>query len=322
MDMSNPTETGQTSSVARYAQDAALGLIITVAIGAVIASLAAAGVITMTVAIGFLVLAFIVIMAGTIFLDHLWRLSWKSRTAIAIAALAVLGGIGAYEWRNFSPLLTKEDIASLIPKSPPSAPIPTAPATPAVANKRPLFEATDHSRIDATGATLPQIGIPWARADGYSSVDMSSISILSDQNVQVINIPAERVRRFSSKGTYKNLSHRELKEKATDTAKKLRALHKAFLIDFFGPDGKYPDDNKEHDVSQKYDEIYKALYADMAVELSSTMLTITGPVKLTSLPNDAQRGSAKIFGKTLVGAEPLLAAAEFLEVMADRLPKN
>jgi hypothetical protein len=109
----------------RYLADAALASIIALVFGAIVASLALAGVNTMTAALTALVIAFILIMVATFAFDHLWRPAWKHKFGVALGSLALLGLIGWYEWRNFSPPLTKEDIASFIAHPPTPEPVPT-----------------------------------------------------------------------------------------------------------------------------------------------------------------------------------------------------
>ncbi len=111
----------------RVAADAAGGLVVTLIIGLVVASLTTAGIITMAVALLFLALAFVVAMASTFLLDHLWRPTWKQRGVVAVILLFVLGGIGSYEWTNYIPPLTRAEVAEELIKRFPAPPSQESP---------------------------------------------------------------------------------------------------------------------------------------------------------------------------------------------------
>lgn len=101
----------------RYTGDAALGVVITLVFAAVAASFAAAGLITMGAALGFLIFAFVVIMTATVIFDHLWEPSTKLKISVGVISIIALGIIGIYEWKNYTPPLSAREIASDVIKA-------------------------------------------------------------------------------------------------------------------------------------------------------------------------------------------------------------
>jgi hypothetical protein len=100
--------------IRRYVADAGLGTCIALAFGSYVASLATAGVIAMPLAIGFLIVIFIVAMGGTFFLDHLWPFSWRQRVFFGAILLVVLVLTGAYEWTHYEKPLSAQEIADAV----------------------------------------------------------------------------------------------------------------------------------------------------------------------------------------------------------------
>ncbi len=98
----------------RYLADTAMGVVIALVFGAVVASLASAGVITVGAALTYLGIAFCLIMLATFTFDHLWRLKWWHKLIVVVLSVLILGGIGVYEWRNYSPPISAVDFTGKV----------------------------------------------------------------------------------------------------------------------------------------------------------------------------------------------------------------
>jgi hypothetical protein len=106
--------------------DAALALVATVVIGLVIASLAAAGIITMNLAYVLLILAWIAAVGGSFLAP--WPFPHKHRAIFAFLSALILAAIGWYEATHYEKPLSAKEIAEEVvkvvvrPISPPSQP--------------------------------------------------------------------------------------------------------------------------------------------------------------------------------------------------------
>jgi hypothetical protein len=110
----SPTENSQTDVVRALLADAAVAFLGTVVVGLIIASLAAAGIITLSLAYILLGLAWLVGFGGTFFVP--WQMA-HHRRAIFVALLAVmLAGVGWYETRYFTEPLSAKDVAQEVSK--------------------------------------------------------------------------------------------------------------------------------------------------------------------------------------------------------------
>jgi hypothetical protein len=116
--------------------DAALAFVATVVVGLVIASLAAAGIITMPLAYILLGLAWLVAVAGTFLVP--WKIEHRHRVIFASFLVFMLAGVGWYETAHYSEPPSAKDIAQevskLITSSSPNKPAPAMPANPATGN--------------------------------------------------------------------------------------------------------------------------------------------------------------------------------------------
>jgi len=100
----------------RYLADAAFALVATAALALLLASFAAAGIITMTLAIIFLAAIFVVVLGSTFFLDHLFNPTWEQRFVIGAILLMFLVLTGTYEWTHYAPPPSVEEIADAVSK--------------------------------------------------------------------------------------------------------------------------------------------------------------------------------------------------------------
>lgn len=98
----------------RWIADTVIGLIATAILSLFIASLASAGVVSVRLAIGLLCLVFIIAMVGTFLIEHLCTVTWKQRGLIAVVLIIILGLTGLYEWNNYVPPLTANEVATKV----------------------------------------------------------------------------------------------------------------------------------------------------------------------------------------------------------------
>lgn len=117
------------AALKRWAVDATAAVLVTLAIGFVLASLSAAGVITMTLAITLLVLAWIVGMASTILLTHIWNPSHKHRAVFGTLLAGMLFLLGRFEYK-FQPTEAHAAFPLGQQSTPVSPPEPTIQAVP------------------------------------------------------------------------------------------------------------------------------------------------------------------------------------------------
>src|SRR5262249_26617114 len=89
--------------------DAALALFLSTVIGLIIASLAAAGLITMGLALVLLGLAWVVAVVGSFFLP--WSIAHKHRAIFASLFAVMLTAIGWYEAAHYEKPLSANDVA-------------------------------------------------------------------------------------------------------------------------------------------------------------------------------------------------------------------
>ncbi len=101
----------------RLVKDPIGQFLVVLAVGIVIASLAAAGIIKMSLAWVLLGLAWAVGVFGTFLLDHLWNVRHKHRATLAAVLAIIFGGIGWYEQEQQPP--TIDESAKLFSSAPP-----------------------------------------------------------------------------------------------------------------------------------------------------------------------------------------------------------
>ena len=322
-------------------------------LGAIIASLALAGVITMTAAIISLIVAFILIMIATFALDHLWQPSWKHRIIVAVIAAVALTAIAAYEWKNFSAPLSAKDIATAVvgqlkgPPAPTAVPVaapqttastpaaePNSAASAAPVVHLPAFDLSDHSKATLKGTAI--LGDPHGvvKATGGSEFTMEDSIISSGEGVP---FPPPS-------GALSSLSNGDLRGSATQIISSLKQLGKINDNEeetVFRQDYSATQDIKQRDklfkeqeekmatVLRKRNSMFKDSLRPHCLDLASEIIKRVGPIKERKKPNniedtikmaDIQRGAEIVTTGKLAGPHPLDAVASFIEFIVGKIP--
>lgn len=136
--------------VQMLAAEAAVALVAPIVIGFVIASLAAAGIITMVLAIALLCLAWLVAVGGTFVLP--WEMPPRHRWAFAGVLALILGGIGYYETIHYEKPPTAKEIAEEVGRM-----IATAPSLKTPASSPPSEAPLDQSLSDHLQSKMTRI---------------------------------------------------------------------------------------------------------------------------------------------------------------------
>ena len=180
----------------------------------------------------------------------------------------------------------------------------------------PTLEATRSSKIDAAGATLPgDLPFQFAKADDNSLIDMPGIIVTKDdKGIIHVTPPSNTMRVFPPPtGEFSNFSAIDLINKTTETAADLRKLQSDFDREFFEPDRKWPDDKKARLIYDKYNNIFRDNLAKSSISIISEILSRIASVEI---PAEEAHGSTIILHGILVGPNPALAAAAFLEAIS------
>ena len=206
----------------------------------------------------------------------------------------------------------------------PDSPKVEAPA-PAQTTRQPTLEATDRSKIDASGAKFTgDLGFPFARADSDSVIDMPNITVTTNKETGITNVtPGNAPRMFPPPtGEFANFSSVELTKIVAAFTSELRTFQADFDKDFFEPNRKWPADEKAKTVLPKYSALYEAQFSKKALSLATELISRIGSVQGASMSRQAQMGSTVVFHGKLVGPDPAVSAAEFLEALAHKLASN
>lgn len=110
----SPTNDSRTDFIRAVLADAALAFVAAAVIGLVIASLAAAGIITMRLAYVLLGLAWLVALGGTFLVP--WGVAHRHRTIFASLLAIMLAGVGWFEAANYTEPPSAKEIAREIAK--------------------------------------------------------------------------------------------------------------------------------------------------------------------------------------------------------------
>jgi hypothetical protein len=196
---------------------------------------------------------------------------------------------------------------------------------PAQTTRQPTLEATDRSKIDASGAKFTgDLGFPFARADSDSVIDMANITVTTNKDTGVTTVtPGNTARVFPPpSGEFMNFSSAELATTVHDFTSKLRTFQDDFDQNFYEPNRKWPADEKANAVLSKYSALYEGQFSKEALSLAAELLSRIGSVQSASISHQAQMGSTVVLHGKLVGPDPAISAAEFLEALSDKLSSN
>jgi hypothetical protein len=148
--------------------DAALAFITTVAIGLIIASVAAAGIITISLAYVLLGLAWLVALGGTFLVP--WKVARRHRTIFAFFLAIMLASVGWFETVHYIEPPSAKDIAQEVSKL--IAPLPQTPQTITKSDAEPRIDGPLLSTIGKTFFRCPLPPVPTDRTREQILSDM------------------------------------------------------------------------------------------------------------------------------------------------------
>jgi hypothetical protein len=267
---------------------------------------------------------------------------WHDPVWSKVIAAGIIGGIGLlFTWIFNDDIKTKWPQIGMIVSgaafiffvasyfwgdlnSKPDSPKVEAPG-PAQTMRQPTLEATDRSKIDASGAKFTgDLGFPFARADSDSLIDMPNITVTTNKETGITTVtPGNASRVFPPPtGEFSNLSSVELTKRVRIFASELRTFQAEFDKDFFEPNREWPADEKAKTVIRKYSARYEARFSKEALSIAAESLNRIASVESSSMSGQAQMGSTVVFHGKLVGPNPAVSAAAFLEALSSKLASN
>ncbi len=189
--------------------------------------------------------------------------------------------------------------------------------------RRPTLEATNNSRIDAAGATIPgDLPFAFAKADNNSVIEAPGITVTRKEDGTFLVQPSgqEVIKQFP--GPDRELiwlSNPELVKKAKDMASDLRQLNKDFERESLDQDGRPLDRERAIMVARKYGNIYDDKFAKEALAIASTIMSKTGSIEGISLSSSVGMGVSVVLSGKFAGYKPAAGAADFLDAISDKL---
>lgn len=254
----------------------------------------------------------------------MWGLTTEQPWYVRAAIGAVIGGFllaaipAALRW-----VKAKEaEVASTpaISHVAEAAPPPNSPS-PNSDRKKPFFEVTNRSTVDARDATIPS-DFPaeqFAKVDSDSLLNMRGLQITkTEQGGWIIQPGKGNIEFPKPPEKFAFMPTAELQREMRNVATKLRELqnnYRAEARQAFSSD----DKNKTfNEVFQKYDTIYQDQFADLSLSLAASALKRIG--QATDMSREAQSGGALVFYKKFAGPTPASDIAAFLDTLADRIP--
>jgi len=205
-----------------------------------------------------------------------------------------------------------------------AGPVEAAPS----AKRGPTLEATNDSKIDATGAVIPgDLPFQFGKADSGSLIDMPGVVVTQrGDGIITISPPAHTNRTFPPPtGEFTKLSSSELSEQIHATVSDLRHFQEVFNGDINGIDRNLPKaeiGEKWNAVGNKYSLLYKDRFSKRALSLASEALVKIGTVEGSSMSPSAREGGTIVYHGMFVGIRAAGEAADFLEMLARELDKK
>lgn len=239
---------------------------------------------------------------------------WGVTTPVSFWPRVLAVGIAGF----FAAALLSEGIRFVYGQEKQDAPVAAqAPTTP---QRGATLEATNGSKIDASGAVIPgDLPFQLGKADGGSLIDMPGLVATKTENGWSITPAANSEKSFPAPpDNLAKMSSTELKQAMQALIGELRTLQRQFDDEFFEPGHKYPGHEKADAVLQKYAATYKTEFSQKAFDLASAALSRIG--RLSNLSRDANYGGSVVYHKMFVGPRPADGAATFLETLEGHLP--
>jgi hypothetical protein len=207
-------------------------------------------------------------------------------------------------------------------KTEPTANIPASPP------RGPTLEATNRSKIDATGAVIPgDLPFQFGKADQDSIIDMPGIEVTTNDDGTYTVKPGARAvnRQFPlPTGEFSRLSDVDLTKMVQSVVSELRRFNSDYRRDVFPPYtkvGPLPEEytRRSKDNWEKYRAAYEEKFSKLALSLASEMLARVGRIEGSSMSPSAAEGGNLVYYGRFVGNDPATHTADFLETVANAL---
>jgi hypothetical protein len=191
------------------------------------------------------------------------------------------------------------------------------------AARGPTLEATNKSKIDATGAEIPgDLPFQFGRAENNSLIDMPGIKVTKTDNGYVVT--SENVNRQFPAPTaeFASMLVPELRRRIKITAGDLRQFQEEFDKNFFEPNRRWPSEEKARTLLTKYGTLYEEKFSGITFSLASAALSKIGTIDGSEMSPEARDGGNIIYHGKFVGPDPAKRAAAFLELLEKKLPAS
>jgi hypothetical protein len=189
--------------------------------------------------------------------------------------------------------------------------------------RAPTLEATNKSKIDATGAQIPgDLPFQFGRADNNSLIDMPGINVTrTDDGFTVTSGNVNR--QFPAPtGEFASMLVPELRRRIQITVSDLRQFQEDFNRNFFEPNRKWPSEAKAKTVLARYGALYDQKFSRITFSLASAALSKIGTIDGSEMSREARDGGNIVYHGKFVGPDPAERAAAFLELIENKLPQN
>lgn len=187
----------------------------------------------------------------------------------------------------------------------------------------PTLEATNKSKIDATGAEIPgDLPFQFGHAQNNSLIDMPGIKVTKTDKGYTVT--SENVnRRFPAPtGEFASMSVSELRHRIEITVGDLHQFQDEFNTNFFEPNYKFPPEEKANTLLAKFGAMYEEKFAGSTFYLASAALSKIGTIDGSNMSLEARDGGNIVYHGKFVGPDPAKRAAAFLELLESKLPQT
>lgn len=217
-------------------------------------------------------------------------------------------------------LVSKSLVAAATPTAEEKpTPVPVAAVQEKPKLNGPILEATKNSIIDATGAKLPA-DLPFKIAGAHDG------SLVAMQNLEVTRA-GENTWQLKPGNTelnfpyppmvYADMPTPQLRRKIEATIKELREFQNRYDIDIRSSSS---DREKLKEVIRTYAADYNTRFSELSFSLAAAAINRIGVI--LSMPRPASSGIQIVYYKKFVGPTPASDAAEFLDLLSNKLPKR
>jgi hypothetical protein len=195
--------------------------------------------------------------------------------------------------------------------------MPAGPLVAAIPARGPTLEATNHSVIDAKDAKIaPDLPFPLARADDHSMVAMGGFQMVKTEKGYELRPGTANMQFPAPPPKYAVMANADVQNELHAVAGRLRELQSQYSEEL--KQTGY-DREKWRAVSEKYRLLYEDKFAQQSFDLAAAVLSRVASIQTTGPAND---GALLVFYKKFAGPTPAGNIADFLEFLADHIPKG